>query len=149
MDGWRLGYAVASPDLIDALMKITTNEVTHVNTFIQYGALAAVENGAQVLQELVADDRKRRDRFVDGLNTLPGFSCPVPEGTIYVFPDITGTGMASQALAHALFEKAGVVTEAGSFYGKAGEGHLRLCFGSQDQPTLDRAIERMRDYLKN
>ena len=119
MDGWRLGYLAADASFIPALMKITATEVTHVNTFIQHGALAALTGPASVLEEMVADDQRRRDLVVSRLNQMPGVVCPNPEGTIYAFPDIRGTGLGAQEAADAILEKTGVVVESGRFYGGA------------------------------
>ena len=149
MDGWRLGYAAADASLIPALMKITANEVTHVNTFIQYGGLAAVREGEAAVEQMVADDRVKRDKVVQALNQMPGVRCALPEGTIYAFPDIRGTGRSSQALADALLDQARVVVEAGSFYGSAGEGHLRICFGSVTHDEIDEAMERLSRFFNN
>ena len=149
MDGWRLGYAAADASLIPALMKITANEVTHVNTFIQYGGLAAVRKGEAAVEQMVADDRVKRDKVVQALNQMPGVRCALPEGTIYAFPDIRGTGRSSQALADALLDQARVVVEAGSFYGSAGEGHLRICFGSVTHDEIDEAMGRMSRFFNN
>ena len=149
MDGWRLGYAAADASLIPALMKITANEVTHVNTFIQYGGLAAVLEGEAAVEQMVADDRVKRDKVVQALNQMPGVRCALPEGTIYAFPDIRGTGRSSQALADALLDQARVVVEAGSFYGSAGEGHLRICFGSVTHDEIDEAMGRMSRFFNN
>jgi len=143
MDGWRLGYLAADAALIPALMKITANEVTHVNTFIQYGGLAAVTDGDGDVARMVADDRVKRDTVVRALNQMPGVRCAAPDGTIYAFPDIRGTGRDAQALADAILEEARVVVEAGSFYGDAGEGHLRICFGSATHDELDEAMTRL------
>ena len=149
MDGWRLGYAAADASLIPALMKITANEVTHVNTFIQYGGLAAVLEGEAAVEQMVADDRVKRDKVVQALNQMPGVRCALPEGTIYAVPDIRGTGRSSQALADALLDQARVVVEAGSFYGSAGEGHLRICFGSVTHDEIDEAMGRMSRFFNN
>jgi aspartate aminotransferase len=149
MDGWRLGYIAADASLIPSLMKITANEVTHVNTFIQYGGLAAVTEGDAAVSEMVADDRVKRDRVVQALNQMPGVRCALPEGTIYAFPDVSQTGWSSQALADALLERARVVVEAGSFYGGAGEGHLRVCFGSVTHPEIDEAMSRMSRFFNS
>ncbi len=143
MDGWRLGYLAADKSMMPALMKITTSEVTHVNTFIQYGALAAVTGPASVLEGMVEDDRRKRDLVVRRLNQMPGVTCASPEGTIYAFPDITGTGLRSQEAADAILDKIDVVVEAGSFYGAAGEGYLRVCFGSQSYERLEEAMDRL------
>lgn len=149
MDGWRLGYLAADAAMMEALLKITANEVTHVNTFIQYGALAALTGPAEVLDEMVEDDRARRDLVVSRLNQMPGVICKSPEGTIYAFPDIRATGLSAQEAADRLLDEAGVVVEAGSFYGASGEGHLRVCFGSQNAERLDEAMDRMSRFFND
>lgn len=149
MDGWRLGYLTADREMMSALMKITTTEVTHVNTFIQHGALAAVTGPASVLTEMVDDDKRKRDLVVSRLNQMPGVTCALPEGTIYAFPDISGTGLKSQEAADLILEKVDVVVEAGSFYGPAGEGHLRVCFGSQSYERLEEAMDRLSTFFNS
>jgi len=74
-------------------------------------------------------------------------TCAAPAGTIYAFPDITGTGRNSAELADAILEECDVVVEAGSFYGAAGEGHLRVCFGSQSDARLAEAMERLSRFF--
>lgn len=147
MDGWRLGYLAADTACIGALMKVTTNDVTHVNTFIQHGALAAIEGPQAILAEMVAEDRRSRDLVVGRLNQMPGVTCASPEGTIYAFPDISATGLSAQQAAERILEEAHVAVEAGSFYGAAGEGHLRICFGSQNDRTLERAMDRLSGFF--
>ncbi|WP_404478188.1 pyridoxal phosphate-dependent aminotransferase [Novosphingobium sp. BL-52-GroH] len=147
MDGWRLGCAIASPELVAAMMKITMNDVTHVNSFIQYGALEATLNGSASLAEMVAEDRAKRDLVVRALNQMPGVVCPEPEGTIYAFADVRAIGMPSQVLAERILEEAHVVVEAGSFYGPAGEGFLRVCFGSESRERIEEAMVRLGTFL--
>jgi aspartate aminotransferase len=147
MDGWRLGYLAADASLIPALMKITANEVTHVNTFIQHGGLAAVRDCEDEVAHMVADDRAKRDYTVRALNQMPGVRCAPPEGTIYAFADVRETGLPSQQLAEALLTKARVVVEAGSFYGGAGEGHLRVCFGSVTHEELEEGMTRLARFF--
>jgi aspartate aminotransferase len=147
MDGWRLGYIATDASLMPGLMKITANEITHVNTFIQYGALAAVTGPAEILQDMVDDDRRKRDLVVSRLNQMPGVTCASPEGTIYAFPDISGTGLKAQQAADLILEKAGVVVESGAFYGQSGDQHLRVCFGSQSYERLDEAMDRLSGFF--
>ncbi len=149
MDGWRLGYVVADSALMGPLMKITTNEVTHVNTFIQHGALAAVTGDPAVLAGMVARDRERRDLVVGRLNQMPGVTCAPVEGTIYAFPNISATGLNAQDCADRLLAETGVVVEAGSFYGDAGEGHLRVCFGCAEIDVLTDAMDRMQRFFNS
>lgn len=147
MDGWRLGYLACDRALMPGLMKITTSEVTHVNTFVQHGGLAAVTGPGDVLARMVADDRARRDLVVSRLNQMPGVTCPQPEGTIYAFPDISGTGLSSQAAADAILDRVDVAVEAGRFYGPEGEHHLRICFGAQHLDRLDEAMDRLSRFF--
>jgi aspartate aminotransferase len=147
MDGWRLGWIAADRSLIGPLTKVTATEVTHVNTFIQHGALAAITGPAEVLADMVEDDRRKRDLVVSRLNQMPGVTCALPQGTIYAFPDITGTGLTSQQAADAILDDAGVVVESGAFYGPAGEGHLRICFGSQPLDRLEEAMNRLTRFF--
>ena len=147
MDGWRLGYIAADASLIGPCMKITTNEVTHVNTFIQHGALAALTGDPAVLETMVAQDRTRRDLVVTRLNQMPGVTCANVEGTIYAFPNISSTGLSAQDCADQLLADTGVVVEAGSFYGTAGEGHIRVCFGCADLDVLTEAMDRMQKFF--
>jgi aspartate aminotransferase len=147
MDGWRIGYLAAPTAMIEGILKITTSDVTHVNTFIQEGAYAAVTGPAEILAELVQEDRAKRDIVVSRLNQMPGVICDWPEGTIYAFPDISQIGLPAQQLAELILEKADVVVEAGSFYGPAGEGHLRVCFGSQSTERVTEAMDRLQRFF--
>lgn len=147
MDGWRIGYMVAPAWAIGGLLKITANDVTHVNTFIQDGATAALTGDPGVLAGLVAEDKAKRDIVVARLNQMAGVRCAWPQGTIYAFPDIRQTGMTSQAVAERLLEETGVVVEAGSFYGQTGEGHLRVCFGSLSEADITEAMDRMQRFF--
>ncbi|MFZ3584314.1 pyridoxal phosphate-dependent aminotransferase [Loktanella sp. DJP18] len=147
MDGWRIGYIVAPKDFIEPLMKVTTTEVTHVNTFIQHGALAAVNGPVEALSDMVDGDRQSRDFVVQRLNQMPGVTCKAPQGTIYAFPDISATGLKSNVIAMRLMHEVGVVVESGSFYGEAGEGHLRICFGAQPKRVLSEAMDKLQDFF--
>lgn len=149
MDGWRLGYAVAAPDIMTGLVKISTSAVTHVNSFVQFGALAAVTEGSGEMQAMVDDDRRKRDLVVGRLNQMPNVRCAEPQGTIYAFPDISATGIPAQDLAERLLSEAHVVVEAGSFYGAAGEGHLRICFGSESEDRISEAMDRLARFFNS
>lgn len=147
MDGWRLGYLTAAPELLRAIAKIVATEVTHVNTFIQHGGRAALLGPPSILAGMVEEDRRKRNIVVERLNQMPGVRCPLPHGTIYAFPDITGTGLNSQDAADRLLAEADVVVESGAFYGAAGEGRLRVCFGAESVERLTMAMDRMQAFF--
>lgn len=147
MDGWRLGYAVCKKDFMPALMKITVNDVAHVNVFIQAGAYAAIAGPQHCLADMLREDDRRRRLICQRLNAIEGITCPKPEGTIYAFPDIGSFGKPALQLAEEILDATHVVTEAGTFYGKTGEGHLRMCFGAEPYDRIDEAMDRVQKFL--
>lgn len=147
MDGWRIGYLAAHETFIPAILKITMNDVAHVNVFIQEGAREALEGPQDRIAAMLAEDRRRRDLVVRRMNQMSGVTCDAPQGTIYAFPDISATGKAAQTVADEILEQCHVVTEAGTFYGKAGEGRLRICFGAEPYERIDMALDRMARYF--
>lgn len=147
MDGWRIGYVVADKALMPALLSVTMNDVTHVNVFVQEGALAAVTGPQESMLAMVAADQRKRDIVVEALNRIPGITCEAPQGAIYAFPDISATGMVSADLARAILRDVHVVTEAGGFYGPAGDRHLRVCFGSESQERLVEGMARLTAFF--
>jgi aspartate aminotransferase len=147
MDGWRLGYLACKKDYMAALLKITVNDVAHVNVFIQHGARAALTGPQDCLEEMVGEDDRRRRMVCQRLNEIDGIVCPLPEGTIYAFPDVSAFGKPSQQIAEEILAETFVVTEAGTFYGPAGEGHLRICFGAEPYEVIEKAMDRLQDYF--
>ncbi|MFP5196454.1 pyridoxal phosphate-dependent aminotransferase [Alcaligenes faecalis] len=147
MDGWRIGYLAAPAWLMPGLLKITANDVTHVNTFIQAGALEAVVGQQEALRGMIADDDAKRRLMLQRLNAMANVSCAQVEGTIYAFADVRASGVPSQELAERLLKEARVVVEAGSFYGPQGEGFLRLCFGSASYEQIEQAMDRLQVFF--
>ena len=149
MDGWRIGYAAAPKNIISQMLKITLNETTHPCVFAQEGALAAVTNSQDCVKAMVAEDCLRRDLVVERLNKMPGVHCRVPQATIYAFPDFSAWGIASDKLAHDILQDCHVAIESGTFYGSAGAGHLRICFGSESYERLEKGMDRLENYLQS
>ena len=147
MDGWRMGYIAADKKFMPAILKITMNDIAHLNTFIQEGGYAAIKGSQNCVREMVIEDKRRGDLVVRRMNAMPGVSCNVPEGTIYAFPDVSATGLPSQQIADEILEQAHVVVEAGTFYGANGEGHLRVCFGAEPIERIDEAMDRLEKYF--
>jgi len=149
MDGWRLGYVACHEKFMPALMMITVNDVAHVNVFIQAGAYAALTGSQDCRIEMLAEDDRRRHLVSRRLNEIDGIDCPLPQGTIYSFPDVSAFGKPSQQIAEEILAGTSVVTEAGSFYGAAGEGHLRICFGAESYERIDEAMDRLQVYFES
>ena len=146
MTGWRVGYAVAHPAIVQAMMKIHQITVACVPTMVQMGALRALESDQGFIREMVEEYQARRDLITDLLNRVPGFRCIKPEGAFYAFPDIRGTGMDSMGLCEFLLERAKVGCVPGVVFGARGEGHVRISYASSRE-VLEEAGQRMRQAL--
>ncbi len=147
MDGWRMGYMAAPQEFMAAFLKISMNDVAHVNVFIQEGGYEAITGSQDCVREMVADDKRQRDLVVESMNAMQGVSCPAPQGTIYAFPDVSSFGLPVATIADEILEQTNVVVEAGTFYGAGGEGHLRICFGAEPYERLDEAMQRLHAYF--
>lgn len=89
MTGWRLGYGVMNKVLAEQIARLITNCESCTNTFIQHAAIAALTGPQDSVHSMMSELRQRRDLIVDGLNSIPGFSCQSPRGAFYAFPNVT------------------------------------------------------------
>jgi aspartate/methionine/tyrosine aminotransferase len=143
MTGWRLGYAVAPPPVIDAMDLLVLNTFTCAAEFTQVAAIEALRDSTEAVDAMVAEYRKRRELFVAGLNRIPGFRCQPPQGAFYAWVNIEGTGLSAQELASTLLEEAGVAAIAGAAFGSAGKNYLRFSLVSA-RNLLEEALERIK-----
>src|SRR5271167_2661017 len=126
MTGWRLGYGVMRPDLAVPISRLVTNSNSCTASFTQIAGIEALRGDQSSVDKMSAEFQRRRDVFVAGLNKIKGFSCRVPKGAFYAFPNITKTGWSSKKLADAMLEQAGVACLSGTSFGDQGEGYLRF-----------------------
>jgi aspartate aminotransferase len=146
MTGWRMGYGVMPTWLAEAVNKLMVNSNSCTASFTQRAGIAAITGPQDEPERMVHEFRRRRDAFVAGLSTLPGFRCRVPEGAFYAFPNIKGTGLSSRELADRLLNEAGVACLSGTSFGEYGEGYLRFSYANSLE-NLTEAVERMRKWL--
>jgi aspartate aminotransferase len=146
MTGWRLGYGVMPLPLVPAVNKLMVNSNSCTASFTQRAGIEALRGPQDAVDAMVAEFRRRRDAFVAGLNSVPGFRCPVPEGAFYAFPNITGTGLRSKELADALLADAGVACLSGAAFGEFGEGYLRFSIANSLENLMG-AVDRIRNYI--
>ena len=146
MTGWRLGYGVMPLWLVDAVNKLMVNSNSCTASFTQRAGLAALTGPQDDAVRMVEEFRRRRDAFCAGLSSLPGFRCPIPDGAFYAFPNITGTGWKSKALADALLDRSGVACLSGTAFGHYGEGYLRFSTANSYENLME-AVERIRRFL--
>jgi len=142
MTGWRLGYGVMPKWLADAVNLLMVNSNSCTASFTQRAGMAALEGPQDAVDTMVAEFRRRRDAIVAGLNRLPGFSCTVPSGAFYAFPNVTKTGMSSRELADLLLYEAGVACLSGTAFGAYGEGYLRFSYANS-LANIEEALSRI------
>jgi aspartate/methionine/tyrosine aminotransferase len=143
MTGWRVGYAVAPPAIIDEMEKLMEHMVSGVTAVAQRAALAAIEAPQDCVREMVATYAKRRQVIYEGLNAIDGIRCLEPESTFYAFPNITSCGLSSWDLAKYLVREHKVAVVPGSIFGQGGEGYVRLSFAAGIE-QLTEGIDRIR-----
>jgi aspartate/methionine/tyrosine aminotransferase len=142
MTGWRLGYAVAPVEVIDAMDLLVLNTFTCAAEFTQVAAIEALRDSTNAVEAMVAEYRKRRDQFVAGLNQIPGFRCQAPDGAFYAWVNIENTGLSAEEVQKLLLEEAGVAGIAGAAFGPGGKKYLRFSLVSA-RKLLEEALERI------
>jgi len=146
MDGWRLGWTVASPELTMHLLKIRQYTTVCVNTFIQHGAAAALSGDQTEISRRIDEFGARRKIIVEGLQSIPGVTLAVPDGAFYAFPNLSSFGKSSKEIADYLLFEHGIATVAGSVFGSAGEGHVRIAYSCSTE-ECERGIDRLKTAL--
>jgi aspartate/methionine/tyrosine aminotransferase len=146
MTGWRCGYAAVPEALVDPLTRFFVNSTSCVPQFVQHAGVAALTGPQDSVTAMVEEFARRRDLVVSGLNALPGVSCLAPAGAFYAFPNVAGVPLSAEDLADRLLEEAGVALLAGSAFGEAGGGHLRLSYAASPA-RLSEGLGRMERFL--
>jgi len=142
MTGWRMGYGVMRADLAAQFSRLNTNSISCTASFTQIAGIEALRGDQASVDKMSAEFKRRRDVFVAGLNKIKGFSCRLPKGAFYTFPNITKTGWPARKLADALLEEAGVACLSGTAFGAFGEGYLRFSIANS-LDNLNKALERI------
>ena len=145
MTGWRLGFGVLPPDLVEPVTRLVVNSVSCTSAFSQDAAVAALEGPWKPTEDMVAAFRARRDVIVEGLENIPGVTCATPQGAFYVFPNVKALGVPSSVLAARLLDEAGVACLSGTAFGAWGEGYIRLSYANSVD-NIKAALQSMADF---
>jgi aspartate aminotransferase len=163
MSGWRLGYAVSSPRMVDMIGKMINTSLSCTPPLVQWAGQAALEHDAAERDEVMGKFRMKVELLVEELRKVPELKVLMPAGTFYAFPDVSAIcqrlGITSHGLAMYLLEgaddKFGVACLGGECFGEAGRGFLRFSCAEPDE-RLRQAVkflaeavmrnDRVRDY---
>jgi aspartate aminotransferase len=147
MTGWRLGFMVMPEALAERVELLLTHSIGCTAAFTQVAGLEALGGPQEMVAEHEADYQRRRDHIVAGLNAIPGVRCQVPQGAFYVFPNVKSFGLTSKEIARRLLDEAGVAVLAGTDFGSAGEGYLRLCYATSME-VIRESLQKMAAWFK-
>lgn len=146
MTGWRLGYGVMPEELAVHVTRLMTNSNSCTSSFSQRAAVAALTGPQEPVDAMMAQFRRRRDVFVEGLNGIPGLRCAMPGGAFYAFPNTSQVSRSSKELADYLLQTGGVACLAGVDFGAYGEGYIRFSYANS-LDNLHKALERIADCV--
>jgi aspartate/methionine/tyrosine aminotransferase len=130
MTGWRMGYGVMRADLAAHFTRLISNSNSCTASFTQIAGVEALRGPQESVTRMCAEFKRRRDLMVAGLNQIKGFSCRLPKGAFYVFPNIKGLGKTSKEIADYLLYEGGVAALSGTAFGAHGEGYLRFSYAN-------------------
>lgn len=149
MTGWRLGYvACTNTDINDNLYKMQQSFVSCLPVFVMRAGVAALTGPQDCVVEMQQHYNRRRNLLMDGLKDIPQMKPFRTVGSFCSFINIKELGVNSREFAEVLLKEAGVLTVAGSAFGKVGEGYLRMCFASADENIIE-ACKRIKEYVNN
>ena len=151
MTGWRIGFAAAKKDIITAMGKIQGQSTSNPTSIAQYAALEAVSGDQSFINKMVEEFKQRRDFLVQELNSIEGIKCFKPNGTFYVFPDISGAIKkkslnSSVEFSKKLLEEKLVAVVPGSAFGK--DKFIRMSFATS-MDNIKEGVNRIREWIEN
>ena len=145
MTGWRIGYAMGSEEVIEAMMKIHQYAMLCAPIMSQKAALEALRRGNNAVEEMKQEYNRRRRLIVKRLREA-GLECFEPKGAFYVFPSIASTGMSSEEFAERLLTQERVAVVPGNVFGEGGEGHVRMAYAASLR-DINEAMDRVERFL--
>jgi len=148
MAGWRIGYIAAPLHLAKQIRAFHLSMNCCASSISQEAALWAITNGTDIVEDFRLRCQSNRDYLVKELNNISNFNCYSPQGTFYLFPDVSGFGVKSKELSELLAKSERVFVYPGSNYGISGEYHIRICFAST-RTLLEELVRRLTRFVHN
>lgn len=146
MTGLRVGYTIAPSDITAAMLKIHQYSMLCAPITAQIGALEALKNGEDEIENVRAEYLRRRNFFVKRLRRV--LEVNMPEGAFYAFPNIKSTGLSSEEFAERLLMEKNVAVVPGNAFGECGESYIR-CAYAVSMDKLREAAERIEEFVNS
>jgi aminotransferase len=146
MTGWRLGFAAAPPEILNAMRKVHQYTIMSAPTTAQYAALEAVESGEPYVKEMVDEYGRRRSVIFKTFNAM-GMPTVEPKGAFYVFPQVTHLGMSAEEFCEKLLYEEKVAVVPGGAFGESGKDHVRACYATSME-KIEEAMVRISRFVE-
>jgi aspartate/methionine/tyrosine aminotransferase len=146
MTGWRLGWLVLPPALVEGIGKLIEFNTSCASVFTQRAGVAAIEHTAEITPRVVTHLKHCRDTLVPLLAAVPGVQVAPARGGMYAFFRLEGFDDSFE-VAKRLVVEAGLGLAPGNAFAPEGQGWLRWCFASKDPQRLVQGVERLRGWL--
>ena len=146
MTGWRLGYLLSNPELSEQLTKVHQFVIMSAPTAAQYAAIEALEHGMPDIAGMCKEYEARRNLICARLNRM-GLTTNVPNGTFYVFANITSSGLSSDEFCVRLLEEQKVAIVPGTAFGESGDGFVRISYATSME-DIKEACARIDAFLE-
>jgi aspartate/methionine/tyrosine aminotransferase len=147
MTGWRMGWIIGPKSLIDHVHNLSMAMLYGLPTFLQRGAVVALERDLAEVEIMRAAYQRRRDAAVARLNQVPGLKCHSPDAGMFMMLDVRGTGLSSAEFSNQLYNATGVAVLDATAFGKSAAGHVRVSFVADDE-SLEEACRRISGFVR-
>ncbi len=148
MTGWRMGWIVAPTALIDHIHNLSMAMLYGLPTFLQRGALVALDEDLAEVETMRATYQRRRDIAATRLNQIPGLRCLTPDAGMFMMLDVRGTGLSAGEFSNKLYEAEGVAVLDATAFGPSAAGHVRMSFVADDA-SLEEACRRIAAFTRS
>lgn len=145
MTGWRIGFACAPAELVEAMMKIHQYSILCASIMGQEAAIEALDHGESSMLAMKREYELRRNFITSALNEM-GLPCRTPAGAFYAFPDVRPTGLDSREFSLRLLREKRVAVVPGTAFGPGGEGFVRCSFAT-GLDGIKTAMTRMAEFV--
>ena len=148
MSGWRMGWVIAPPQLIERLGAYSAATLFGSPQFIQDASAFALENDQAYVASMRKEYRARRDFVLRKLSKVSQLSCSRPRAGMFIMSDVSGTGMSGREFAEQLLSAEQVSVVPGDAFGPSAAGFVRIGL-AQNQVTLRKACKRIRRFCES
>lgn len=149
MTGWRVGYALASPEWTKEMLKVQGHSTSNPNSIAQSAAVEALTGPQESVGAMLGEYTTRRAWLLDALREIPGFTCNEPEGAFYAFPSVrgflNGSLKTSEEFSQRLIEQEHTVVTDGAGFGA--EGYIRISYATSME-QLREGVTRIKRFVE-